>query len=35
METQIVFDFGDSEMENCAESNSNIDFVQSKDLLQN
>ena len=43
METEIVSnallmeiaDFADSEMENCAESNSNIDFVPSKDLLQN
>ena len=43
METEIVSDvssmevadFTDSEMESCAESNSDIDFVPSEDLLQN
>ena len=43
METAIVSDvlsmevaaFTESEMKNCAESNSNIDFVPFEDLLQN
>ena len=43
METEIVsdalsmkvVDFSDSEMENCAKSNSNSDFVLSEDFLQN
>ena len=30
-----VADFTESEMENCAESNSDINFVPSEDLLQN